>query len=153
MAEVSLSAQTTAAQLLAAEQALAARRLSVGVLADLLVRRSRPGERPEEVLLDLGLLDEGDLALELAFRSGHSFEGLRGFRPDPSLFLYLPFATALAERVCPLELRGDLLRVASAYLDPDLELLHSRFPNLEFELVVAPRSEILEAIRVVTTPF
>ncbi len=134
------------------DRSLAARRLSADVVAGLLHRRSRPGERPEEVLLDLGLVDEADLALELAFRSGRPYEGLRGFRPDPSLFLYLPFSTALGERVCPLQLVGDRLRLASAFLDPDLDLLRSRFPNLELELALAPRSEILEAIRLVTAP-
>ncbi len=118
-------------------------------ILDALDRRARPGERPEELLLDLGLVDEQEFALELAVRSGRPFTGLRGFIPDPKLFLYVPVATATAERVCPLVLVEDSLKIASAYLDPDLLAVETRFPNLELDLVVAPRSEILDALRFV----
>lgn len=115
-----------------------------------LLRRSAGG-RVEERLLDLGLVDERDLALELAASSGRPFNGLRGFRPDPALFLYVPLALALQERVCPLLLVGDSLKIASAYLDPDLSSVRGRFPNLELDLVVGARSEILAALRSVST--
>jgi hypothetical protein len=62
-----------------------------------LARRARPGERPEELLFDLGLLD----ALEIASRASRPFAGLRNFVPDPRLFIYLPVPIALRERVCP----------------------------------------------------
>lgn len=114
-----------------------------------LLRRSAGG-RAEERLLDLGLVDERDLALELAASSGRPFNGLRGFRPDPALFLYVPLALALQERVCPLLLVGDSLKIGSAYLDPDLSSVRARFPNLELDLVVAVRSEILAALRAVS---
>ncbi len=118
-------------------------------LLESLGRRARPGERPEELLLDLALVDEHELALELAVRSRRHYTGLRGFIPDPRLFLYIPVATAMAQRVCPLVLVQDSLKVASAYLDPDLHAVETRFPNLELELVLAPRSEILDALRFV----
>lgn len=108
---------------------------------------ARPGERAEDVLLDLKLADDRTLALTLAMRSGRRFEGLRGFEADARLFLYLPLALARRERVLPIVLVGDALMVASAYLDPDLSYLDERFPRLRLELVVAPRSEILEALR------
>jgi hypothetical protein len=109
----------------------------------------RPGERPEELLLDLGVLDERVFAVELARRSGREFVGLRGFLPDERLFLYVPLAHALVERICPLVLVGSSLKLASAYLDPDLERLERSFPNLRIELVVAPRRDILEALSAV----
>jgi len=115
-----------------------------------LARRARPGERPEELLFDLGLLDEQDFALEIASRAGRPYAGLRDFVPDPRLFVYLPVPIATRERVCPLVLIGDSLKLASAFLDPDLSYLERRFPNLSVELGVAPRSEILEALRRVT---
>jgi hypothetical protein len=107
---------------------------------------SRPGERPEETLLDLGLVDDRRLALSLAFRSGCRFEGLAGLDPDPRLFLYLPLSVAIRERLVPLELRDDTIAVASAFLDPDLGYLTGRFPSLGVDLVVSPRNEILEAL-------
>jgi hypothetical protein len=119
------------------------------VLVGLVGRRARPGERPEDVLLDLGIVSEAELAIELAVSAGSSFEGLRGFIPDPRLFLYVPLATALSQRVCPLVLVGDSLKVASAYLDPDLLAVEMRFPSLQIEIVVSPRSELLEALRLV----
>lgn len=112
--------------------------------------RSSAGGRAEERLLDLGLVDERDLALELAACSGRPFNGLRGFRPDAALFLYVPVALALQERVCPLLLVGDSLKIASAYLDPDLTSVRARFPHLELDLVLAVRSEILAALRAVS---
>jgi len=110
-------------------------------------RRARPGERLEDRLLDLGVVEEHELALELAAGSGRQFTGLRGFAPDPALFLYVPLSLAIQERVCPLLLIGDSLKLASAYLDPDLLSVRTRFPNLELDLVVSTRSEILEALR------
>ena len=124
----------------------------VDALAHALASRARPGERPEELLLDMRLVDEHELALELALHSGLPYTGLRGFVPDPQLFLYVPLATAVAERVCPLTLVGDSLKLATAFLLPDLDAVRLRFPNLELELIVAPRSEILEALRLVAAP-
>jgi hypothetical protein len=106
----------------------------------------RPGERPEELLLDLRLVDDRDLALALAIRAGRRFEGLRDVRLDHRLFLYLPLALAQRERVLPLALTGDGLTVAAASLDPDLSWVRERFPSLRVELVVAPRNEILIAL-------
>jgi hypothetical protein len=115
-------------------------------LYDSLARRARPGERPEELLFDLWLLDEHGFAHELSGRTGRQFTGLRGFEPDPRLFFYLPLPVAMRQRVCPLVLVGDSLKLASAYLDPDLSYLARRFPSLQIELAIAPRSEILEAL-------
>jgi type II secretion system (T2SS) protein E len=126
-----------------------------GEILESLARRARPGERAEELLFDLGLLAEHDFALETASRAGRPYTGLRDFVPDPRLFVYLPVPIAMRERVCPLLLirkwRGDdSLKLASAYLDPDLSYLERRFPNMSIELAIAPRSEILEALNRVT---
>jgi hypothetical protein len=112
--------------------------------------RTRPGERPEEVLLDLGIVSDRDFALELSLRAGLPMSGLRGFVPDEKLFLYVPVSLAQRERVCPLVLVGSSLKLATAYLDPDLSYVRSRFPHLELELVVAARSEILAALAPLT---
>lgn len=106
----------------------------------------RPGERPEELLLDLRLVDDRRLALALAAHAGRRFEGLRGVRLDPRLFLYLPLALAQRERAVPLALADETLTVAAASLDPDLEWVRERFPSLHIELLVSPRNEILTAL-------
>jgi hypothetical protein len=120
------------------------RRAGVGGLLDVLA--ARPGERAEDVLLDLKLIDDERLALALALRGGRPFQGLRGFIPDGRLFLYLPLALAVEQRLVPLALVGDRMVLASAFLDPDLSYLQERFPALGLELVIAPRREILEAL-------
>jgi hypothetical protein len=120
---------------------------SAGIAGLLDALAARPGERPEEVLLDLKLVDDQRLALALAFRSGRRYEGLRGFIPDHRLFLYIPLAMAQTQRLVPLVSVGDTLVVASAFIDTDLSYLRDRFPNLTVELVVAPRNEILEALQ------
>jgi hypothetical protein len=121
------------------------RRLGLLALLDVLV--GRPGERAEDVLLDLNLVDDHALALALALRSGRRYCGLREVAPDHRLFLYVPLHLAQRERVCPLALEDDRLTIASAYLDPELDRVSERFPSLELELVVSPRSEVLEALQ------
>jgi hypothetical protein len=106
----------------------------------------RPGERPEDVLLDLGLVDDHALALALAVRSGRPFTGLEAVALDHRLFLYVPLHVAQRERVCPLRLAEGRLTIAAAYLDPDLRHVEERFPSLDLELTVAPRREVLEAL-------
>ena len=60
--------------------------------------------------------------------------------------MYLPLPIAMRERVCPLVLVGDSLKLASAFLDPDLSYAARRFPSLQIDLSIAPRSEIIEAL-------
>jgi type II secretion system (T2SS) protein E len=124
--------------------------LEESAILDSLARRARPGERVEELLFDLGLVDEHAFALEVAAASGRPYAGLRDFVPDPRLFAYLPVPIAMRERVCPLVLVGDSLKVAAAFLDPDLGYVERRFPSLSVDLGIAPRSEILEALNRVT---
>jgi hypothetical protein len=126
------------------------RSLQKEAVLESLARRARPRERPEELLFDLGLIEEHDFALELACRTGRPFAGLRGFAPDPRLFAYLPLPIAMRERVCPLVLVGDSLKLATAFLDPDLSYTARLFPSLQVELTIAPRSEILEALSAAT---
>jgi hypothetical protein len=122
------------------------RALQGKALLSALEGRARPGERPEELLLDLGIISDRDLAFQLALTSQLQFVGLRGFVPDARLFLYTPVSLAVAERICPLVMVGSSLKIASAFIDPDLSYLEQRFPNLDVELVLAARGEILAAL-------
>ena len=64
-----------------------ARALEGEALLAALSVRARPGERPQELLFDLGLLSSRDFALELAVRSGTPYLGLRGFLSTNDLLL------------------------------------------------------------------
>lgn len=119
----------------------------LGLLALLDVLTGRPGERPEDVLLDLKLVDDHALALALAIRSGRPYAGLQGVVPDHRLFLYVPLHVAQRERILPLALADSCLTLASAYLDPDVTSVEERFPTMQLELVVSPRVEVLEALQ------
>jgi len=93
-----------------------------------------------------GIISDRDLAFQLALTSQLQFAGLRGFVPDERLFLYIPVSLAVSERICPLVMVGSSLKIASAFIDPDLSYLEQRFPNLDVELVLAARGEILAAL-------
>lgn len=112
-----------------------------------LSRPLRPGERPEERLLSLGLLSDRDLALQLAERSGFDMVGLRGLELDPRLFHYVPLDVCERELIVPVAVDADRLTVATAFLDPDLGLVSERFPRLPVDLVIAPHGEVVEALR------
>ena len=77
-----------------------------------------------------GHLEGASEALTLSLRTGLPYTGLRGFTCDPKLLLYLPMAMAVAERVVPVILVGDNLKLASAGPHPNLHLLSVRFPYL-----------------------
>jgi hypothetical protein len=82
--------------------------------------------------------------LELALRHGMRYSGLRDLRPDPRLLLYVPLEICEREAVVALCVGEELLEVATAFVDPDLEIVAGRFPDLEIELVFAPIERIAE---------
>src|SRR6266496_3349336 len=83
-----------------------------------------------------------DEQLELALRTNHAYTGLRGFEPDSKLFVYIPHSLARRERVIPLVLIGDTLKVAADRVDPDLSLVERRFPALTVDIVLASSREL-----------
>jgi hypothetical protein len=82
--------------------------------------------------------------LELALRHGLRYSGLRDVQLDPRLLLYVPLEICERETVLPLAVTEEVLQVATAYPDPDLELVDGRFPALGIELVLAPMDRITE---------
>lgn len=82
--------------------------------------------------------------LELALRHGLRYSGLRDAALDARLLLYVPLEVCERETVLPLAVTEEVLHVATAYPDPDLELVSGRFPALEIELVLAPADRISE---------
>jgi len=77
-----------------------------------------------------GHLEGASAALALSLRTGLPYTGPRGFPCDPKLLLYVPMAMAVAERVVPVILVEDRLKLASAGPHPNLHLLSVRFPYL-----------------------
>ena len=82
--------------------------------------------------------------LEMALRHGLRYSGLRDVQLDARLLLYVPLEVCERETVLPLAVTEEVLQVATAYPDPDLELVDGRFPALEIELVLAPMDRIAE---------
>jgi len=66
-----------------------------------------------------GHLEGASEALALSLRTGLPYTGLRGFTCDPKLLLYVPMAMAVAERVVPVILVEDRLKLASAGPHPN----------------------------------
>jgi hypothetical protein len=82
------------------------------------------------------------IALILALDSGLPYVGLRDLHPDPNLLLYLPAGVARTSDVIPLSLEDNMLRLACASPDADLEPIRSRFPRLALEVCLSGVDEI-----------
>jgi hypothetical protein len=82
------------------------------------------------------------IALTLALDSGLPYLGLRDLEADPNLLLYLPAALARTSEVVPLSLEENMLRLACASPDLDLEPIRSRFPRLALEVYLSGSEEI-----------
>lgn len=83
-----------------------------------------------------------DEALRLAVSANLPYTGLRDFEPDSRLWHYVPLPYAAAQRIVPVLLVGDTLKLATDRADPDLHPLSIRFPNLTLHIVIAPTREI-----------
>jgi hypothetical protein len=103
--------------------------------------------RDPDLGLDAGLHHEPSApvnALALALRHGMRYSGLRDIELDSRLLLYVPLDVCERETILPLSVSEELLQVATASPDPDLEIVQGRFPELEIELVLAPMERIAE---------
>jgi type II secretion system (T2SS) protein E len=81
-------------------------------------------------------------ALALALDSGLPYVGLRDASPDPSLLVYLPAALARTADVVPLSLEDNMLELACASPDLDLDSIRSRFPRMALEVSLSGVDEI-----------
>ncbi len=82
------------------------------------------------------------IALTLALESGLPYVGLRGLTPDPGLLVYLPAALVRTGDLVPLSLEDNMLRLACASPDVDLEAIRSRFPRMALEVSLSGVDEI-----------
>ncbi|MFL5822937.1 MAG: hypothetical protein ACJ764_05790 [Solirubrobacteraceae bacterium] len=81
-------------------------------------------------------------ALSQALESGLPYVGLRGMTPDPNLLLYVPAGVARTAEVVPLSLQENVLRLACASPQADLEPIRSRFPRLALDVCISGAEEI-----------
>jgi hypothetical protein len=103
--------------------------------------------RDFELGLDAGVPNEVPAqvsALALALRYDMRYSSLREVEIDSRLLLYVPLDVCERETVLPLSVSKELLEVATASPDPDIEIVRGRFPELEIELVLAPTERIAE---------
>ena len=98
----------------------------------------------DEPTRDLDAASEAEHPLELALRHGRRYSGLRDVALDARLLLYVPLEVCERETVLPISVTEEVLQVATAYPDPDIDLVKARFPALEIELVFAPIDRIAE---------
>lgn len=82
------------------------------------------------------------IGVTLALESGLPYIGLRGVSPDPSLLVYLPAALVRTADVVPLKLEDNMLQLACASPEVDLEEIRSRFPRMALEVTLSGVDEI-----------
>lgn len=88
----------------------------------------------------------GSHPLELALRYGLRYTGLREITLDARLLLYVPLDLCEREMILPLGVTDEALELATAFPDPDVSLVATRFPGLPIELVFAPVERIAELL-------
>ncbi len=115
-------------------------------LNDALLKQRVSGKRLGTLLVELGAVDERDLATALGEHFGVAVSDLRRRSPDPAAIQQLPEGTARSLLALPLELTDDVLQVAVA--DPSDQLLDElrTLTGREVALIVASASDIRRAI-------
>jgi len=112
-----------------------------------LARQARTGRRLGEVLVEMELLEEADVARALAERAGFPFVKLRPGLVDRALADLLPRESAELHEVLPMfRVRG---RLFLAVTDPHRVYVFDvvrRLTGLEVEPVVALRADVLQMI-------
>ena len=120
--------------------------ISHSQLTEALLQQTPAGPRIGRLLVDLGALDERDLATVLADQSGLEIADLRRDRPEPEAVLALPEVVARTIGAVPLRRVGSLLEVAVADPSDHVRGLLSDQTGLDVRLLVAPASEVLRVI-------
>jgi type IV pilus assembly protein PilB len=128
-------------ELLIARQVVTAPQLS-----EALLQQSASGKRVGALLVEVGALDEHDLAEVLADQLSLALADLSGDTPEPEAVAALPESIARSHNAIPMMKTSETLVIAVA--DPTQELLAllRQETGLDVTLVVAPMSEIRRAI-------
>src|SRR5688500_11300026 len=115
-------------------------------LIEALLQQSASGKRIGALLVELGALDERDLAQLLSEQLGVPLVDLRVDVPDPAAVKLLPETVARNVNAIPLRVDGEVLRVAVAEPSDHFAQLLTDAAKMPVELAIAPASDIRWAV-------
>jgi type IV pilus assembly protein PilB len=115
-------------------------------LVEALLQQSASGKRIGSLLVELGALDERDLAVLLSEQLGVPLVDLRVDVPDPHAVKLLPETVARNVGAVPLRRTGEVLEIAVAEPSEHFEQLLGDAAKMPVSLLIAPPSDIRWAI-------
>ncbi|HEX2040252.1 MAG TPA: GspE/PulE family protein, partial [Acidimicrobiales bacterium] len=115
-------------------------------LVEALLQQSASGKRIGALLVELGALDERDLARLLSEQLSVPLVDLRVDIPDQAAVKLLPETVARNVNAVPLRVDGDVLHVAVAEPSDHFAQLLSEAARMPVELAIAPATDIRWAI-------
>ena len=137
---------------LAAEGRLAALLVERGAandseLSQARIHQSQTGQRLGDILVEMGIVGERDLATALGEVYGMPVVDLRRENPEPQAIALLSEDLTRRHMVVPLRALGSALQVATAYAQPDdVRVLLAQAAERPVEFVLAPPSDVKWAI-------
>ena len=115
-------------------------------VSEALVQQPASGKRLGTLLVELGVLDERNLAATVADQLGLPLADLSRQAPEPEALKLLPEAVARRLRAMPLRITTGGLEIAVADPGPRVRTELSRAAGREVILLVAPASDVHRAI-------
>jgi type IV pilus assembly protein PilB len=115
-------------------------------VSEALVQQSASGKRLGTLLVELGVLDERNLAATVADQLGLPLADLSRQAPEPEALKLLPEAVARRLRAIPLRITAAGLEIALADPGPKIRVELARAAGREVILLVAPASDVERAI-------
>jgi type IV pilus assembly protein PilB len=121
-------------------------RVSHTQLNEALLQQSASGKRIGALLVELGALDDVDLARSLSEQFGIEYIDLGKITPEPEAVALLPEPVARAEAAIPVRFDGELLVVAVADVTDDIVARLSAAAKKPVAIAAAPEGDIRRAI-------
>src|SRR5438067_1224697 len=115
-------------------------------VSEALLQQPASGKRLGTLLVELGVLDERNLAATVADQLGLPLADLSRQTPEPGALKLLPEATARRLQAMPLRVTPAGLEIAVADPGPKISAELSRAAGREVILLVAPASDVRRAI-------
>jgi type IV pilus assembly protein PilB len=115
-------------------------------LSEALLQQSASGKRLGTLLVELGILDERNLAATVADQLGLPLADLRRQAPQPEALALVPEALARSRRALPLRVTAAGIEIAVADPGPKIREELSAAAGRDVILLVAPVSDIERAI-------
>jgi type IV pilus assembly protein PilB len=115
-------------------------------LSEALLQQSASGKRLGTLLVELGILDERNLAATVADQLGLPLADLRRQAPEPEALALVPEALARSRRALPLRVTAAGIEIAVADPGPKIREELSAAAGRDVILLVAPVSDVERAI-------